>query len=173
MSSFIIHHQSDYNVRFAVKKSESEIFSGGLVLGNVNVNANCRFRIAENESICVFEIATFSADKQENLFNNQIVMIKYGEDYLIAYQIIADASAAKADALSQGFINNTRIINRLPYCHTFNNIEIIESKVIVGNTDYLDKITKIFDCSNISAQNQYTFNGKNYYAINTNTLMEV
>ena len=146
--------------------------------GNAST-AKCRIRIAENNGIFVFEFASQTAVSKGNAFNVQLVLIKTGNGYYISNTGSGTLTADHADALAKGLCNDNsniiikKVINRLLYFYKDNKIEIIENKIIADNTDFSEMTTDMIDCSNISPQNLYEFNGKDYYAINANTLMAV
>ena len=77
----------------------------------------------------------------------------------------------KADDSTQKY----KIYNRLAYTADTNGeeFEIIESKSLVSDTIKADKITGLYDCSTVTADTLYMLDGKKYYAVDSNTLMEV
>ena len=160
-----------------VFQNDNQLVTSPSFLISNNYAADIRFRVSENDNVFVFEIATDNADKNKNIFNVQFIIVNDNGEYLFFKEAIQDTSAGssvgRANALSKGVDDNLKVIDRLPYSYTDNGIEIIENKIIAGNTDFSKKINSLWDCSNIPPQNMYTINSKNYYSINSNTLTEV
>lgn len=67
------------------------------------------------------------------------------------------------------------IVNRLPYVYSLGstNIEMIEKKVFVIGNNRQAECSGLCDCSTVTGDQLFPINGKQYYAIDNNTLMEV
>ena len=71
-----------------------------------------------------------------------------------------------------------RVINRLPYAYNaadLTKLEVIKSKVFVENstTNRAFETSKIIDSTTVTADQIVSINSTKYYALDSNTLMEI
>lgn len=99
---------------------------------------------------------------------------------IYAYKYAGTSSYTSSPAIDTNFYN----LNSQPYktLTRFNyvggesgvDIDVSTSKIILSGTQKVDEIIGMKDCSTVTANGVYPCNdGKQYYALNANTLMEV
>lgn len=146
--------------------------------GSVNpsrMNARSRIRIAESKDQKVLLMEFQHDTKLPIVWNDRYVVISGDTSYVAT----SYGQGAPYDVFYQNLYNvstllrSHKTINRLQYVYSDEKIEIIENKTIVEGDDFRESIPSLLDCSQVEAQNMYKINGKHYYSVNTNTLIEV
>ena len=154
------------NYYISVKFTDSALsYSAGFVLAENDFCINLKFlsygQTAGTET-------GFSRDHIFAITKNDIYVFAYTTQtniYAIAQNIIgtADGSAYKTQSRLNYIASNTGT-----------DIDVTTSKILLSGTQKVDEIIGMKDCSTVTANGVYPCNdGKQYYALNANTLMEV
>lgn len=100
----------------------------------------------------------------KNLFN-----VSYSSGNVRPFSTLADMYDVDAGARS------VTSVNCLPYVYSSSstNIEMTERKVFASGGIKQFEVLKMCDCSTVTGDQLFPINGKQYYAIDNNTLMEV
>lgn len=114
-------------------------------------------------------------------WNDEFIFVKCNNlENIYAYKISNSNSPISNPAIDTNFYD----LNNQPYktLTRFNyiggesgvDIDVSTSKIILSGTQKVDEIIGMKDCSTVTANGVYPCNdGKQYYALNANTLMEV
>ena len=114
-------------------------------------------------------------------WNDEFIFVKCNNlENIYAYKYAVSSSPTSSPAIDTSFYN----LNSQPYktLTRFNyvggesgvDIDVSTSKILLSGTQKVDEISGMFDCSTVTANGVYPCNdGKQYYALNANTLMEV
>lgn len=114
-------------------------------------------------------------------WNDEFIFIKCNNlENIYAYKYAISSSPISSPAIDTNFYN----LNSQPYktLTRFNyvggesgvDIDVSTSKILLSGTQKVDEIIGMKDCSTVTANGVYPCNdGKQYYALNANTLMEV
>ena len=156
---------SNYNIQVRNGSSTAFPCSAGFVLAENDFCINLKFL---NYDQTAGTGTGFSCDHIFAITKNDIYVFAYTTQtniYAIAKNIIgtADGSAYKTQSRLNYIASNTGT-----------DIDVTTSKILLSGTQKVDEIIGMFDCSTVTANNVYPCNdGKQYYALNANTLMEV
>lgn len=146
---------------------------------------NFRMRFTESNNMLIIDKMYNSSFAEQNTWYLQIILFKLSDSYYYACQMLNGDIADQADALSTGFRSVSddsakSVQNRLPYIRdredgSIKTVEIIENKVLTDYGTALNPIavTEMIDCSFIPPKRLYTLDGKDYYAVNSHTLVKV
>lgn len=155
------------NYYISVRRIDSTTYpcSAGFVLAENDFCINLKF-------LGYSEIAgTGTGFSREHIFaitKNDIYVFAYTTQpniYVIEQNIIgtADSSVYKTQSRLNYIASNTGT-----------DIDVTTSKILLSGTQKVDEIIGMKDCSTVTANSVYPCNdGKQYYALNANTLMEV
>lgn len=156
--------------RYIVKlynKDSTKLYDKTMILSSADSGT---VRIAENtNNNCT--VLEFTSPKTTIM--GQIIFIETQAGKLVGYN-----NNDTEDALKSGIgdgsttLKPMSVINRLPYSID-SKVEIVQNKIITRGNVFEEKLTSLYDCSLLSPHTQYVINGRNYYTINANTLMEV
>ena len=114
-------------------------------------------------------------------WHDEFIFVKCNNlENIYAYKYAGTNSYTSSPAIDTSFYD----LNSQPYktLTRFNyvggesgvDIDVSTSKIILSGTQKVDEIIGMKDCSTVTANNVYPCNdGKQYYALNANTLMEV
>ena len=114
-------------------------------------------------------------------WHDEFIFVKCNNlENIYAYKYAGSNSTISSPAIDTSFYD----LNSQPYktLTRFNyvggesgvDIDVSTSKIILSGTQKVDEIIGMKDCSTVTANNVYPCNdGKQYYALNANTLMEV
>lgn len=140
------------------------------------------YRLAANDKAVCLRLSNHNTSQKDVINFDMIFIIsesnidrcafKANDNYTLSVSVNALADYFyKADDSTQKY----KIYNRLAYTADTNGeeFEIIESKILVSDTIKADEITGLFDSSTVTADTLYMLDGKKYYAVDSNTLMEV
>lgn len=156
---------SNYNIQVRNGSSTALPCSAGFVLAENDFCINLKFL---NYDQTAGTGTGFSRDHIFAITKNDIYVFAYTTSpngYAIAQNIIgtADDSVYKTQS-------------RLNYIggESGVDIDVSTSKILLSGTQKVDEIIGMKDCSTVTANSVYPCNdGKQYYALNANTLMEV
>lgn len=145
-------------------------FSGDYVNANSNANRTFRFRVAGDSNVLVVDFGDYNTSVKVQ------IACMTGSTKAAAY-----ATASPYTAISGTFklvSDGTTMsrVNRLPYVYNPANIgqlEIIDGKVFASGGNRLLTVSTIKDTSTVTTNAVITLDGKNYLALDGNTLMEV
>ena len=116
-----------------------------------------------------------------NSWHDEFIFVKCNNlENIYAYKYGGSTSTISSPAIDTSFYD----LNSQPYktLTRFNyvggesgvDIDVSTSKIILSGTQKVDEIIGMKDCSTVTANGVYPCNdGKQYYALNANTLMEV
>ena len=114
-------------------------------------------------------------------WNDEFIFVKCNNlENIYAYKYASSSSYISSPAIDTSFCD----LNNRPYktLTRFNyvggesgvDIDVSTSKIILSGTQKVDETIGMKDCSTVTANSVYPCNdGKQYYALNANTLMEV
>lgn len=114
-------------------------------------------------------------------WHDEFIFVKCNNlENIYAYKYAGQSSYISSPAIDTNFYN----LNSQPYktLTRFNyvggesgvDIDVSTSKILLSGTQKVDEIIGMKDCSTVTANSVYPCNdGKQYYALNANTLMEV
>ena len=117
---------------------------------------------------------TMTAAVNDNVINMKFKQVGVADPYfnmdlLFVFSTLADIYDVDAGARS------VTSVNCLPYVYSSSstNIEMTERKVFASGGIKQFEVLKMCDCSTVTGDQLFPINGKQYYAIDNNTLMEV
>ena len=107
---------------------------------------------------------------------DHIFAITKNDIYVFAYTTQTNKYAIEQNIIGTADSSVYKTQSRLNYIasNTGTDIDVSTSKILLSGTQKVDEISGMFDCSTVTANGVYPCNdGKQYYALNANTLMEV
>lgn len=121
-------------------------------------------------------IAILFGDYNQSLPNayKYNLMSYHEQDFnVIAYNTSTIASKSEFIRTDKNYEGETyKTTNRLIYSRD-TNVEIIESKLLLQNSNAVYDMKNIYDCSNVLAGNILSFEDNRYFSIDTNTLIKI
>ena len=156
---------SNYNIQVRNGSSTAFPCSAGFVLAENDFCINLKFLDYRQTAVTGTD---FSRDHIFAITKNDIYVFAYttsSNGYAIAQNIIGTADGSAYKTLTRfNYIGGESGVD----------IDVSTSKILLSGTQKVDEIIGMFDCSTVTANNVYPCNdGKQYYALNANTLMEV
>lgn len=140
------------------------------------------YRLAANDKAVCLRLSNHNTSQKDVINFDMIFIVNENNTDRFAHKLDNSTSLSvsvnalkdyfyKADDSTQKY----KIYNRLAYTADTNGeeFEMIESKSLVSDTIKADEITGLFDSSTVTADSRYMLDGKKYYAVDSNTLMEV
>ena len=136
------------------------------------------FVLAENESCINFKFLNYkqTAGIETGFSRDHIFAITKNDIYVFAYTTQANKYAIEQNIIGTADSSVYKTQSRLNYIasNTGTDIDVTTSKILLSGTQKVDEIIGMKDCSTVTANGVYPCNdGKQYYALNANTLMEV
>ena len=107
---------------------------------------------------------------------DHIFAITKNDIYVFAYTTSSDTYAIARNIIGTADGSVYKTLTRFNYVggESGVDIDVSTSKIILSRTQKVDEIIGMKDCSTVTANGVYPCNdGKQYYALNANTLMEV
>lgn len=175
-----------YSVKMTLFINDTEIASDTYLpisknaSSTISAERGLQVLYAENDN-CIdlkFLGPTYSGSDK---WNDEFIFVKCNNlENIYAYAFSRDSSPMSYIAIDKNFYD----LNNHPYktLTRFNyiggesgvDIDVSTSKIILSGTQKVDEIIGMKDCSTVTANGVYPCNdGKQYYALNANTLMEV
>lgn len=140
------------------------------------------YRLAVNDKAVCLRLSNYNTSQKDVINFDMIFIIsesnidrcafKADNSSLLSVSVNAMTSYFyKADDSTQA----CKAYNRLVYTADTSGaeFEIITSKNLISDTIKTDATSGLFDCSNVTQDTLYMLDGKQYYAVDSNTLMEV
>lgn len=150
------------------------LFSSSLYYYDVKEIRTWKFSVVTNSENIYLKLAKYNAalsspdKKWLSINNNTISACAFG--------------TGSTSIMSSGFVSSGgqiyKKVDRLPYTYNasdLTNVEVIKSKVFVENstTNRAFETSKIIDSTTVTADQIISINSTKYYALDSNTLMEV
>lgn len=131
------------------------------------VTRTLKFTIISNENLINIRFCSYDTDLKDYVFS----AISYHEDKfnIAAYNISKEFVRTDENSLAESY----KVANRLLYTRSDEDVEIIESKVLMQNDIAVHDMKNVYDCSNIIAGNILSFDNNRYFSIDTNTLIKI
>lgn len=135
---------------------------------------------AENDNCIDLKLLQPSYSESDR-WHDEFIFVKCNNlENIYAYKYASGNSTISSSAIDTNFYD----LNSQPYktLTRFNyvggesgvDIDVTTSKILLSGTQKVDEIIGMKDCSTVTANGVYPCNdGKQYYALNANTLMEV
>lgn len=136
------------------------------------------FVLAENESCINLKFLSYdqTAGTGTGFSRDHIFAITKNDIYVFAYTTSPNKYAIEQNIIGTADSSVYKTLTRFNYVggESGVDIDVSTSKIILSGTQKVDEISGMFDCSTVTANSVYPCNdGKQYYALNANTLMEV
>ena len=135
-----------------------------------------RFAYAENDTCINFKLGDYRTNDTSFERDYLFVTTKSNIDRY-GYTTKSAINAIDGNIYNKAGSSDTYAIQtRLAYVGGTSGVDIdaTSSKILLSGTQKVDEISGMFDCSTVTANVVYPCNdGKQYYALNANTLMEV
>lgn len=154
------------------KDGTTIIKSQQVVISNNNTTGvavrTARIKFAENDSAIVLRFY----DKNLSGVSADLIFVKTTDKKIAAFKNGIATGETFFD-FSDGLQKYT-MVSRLPYDNNNSTkLEIITNKVFLQGTQKNFVSTGLIDCTNTTADTLISMDSKNYYTVDTNTLMEV
>lgn len=136
------------------------------------------FVLAENDFCINLKFLNYdqTAGTGTGFGRDHIFAITKNDIYVFAYTTSPNGYAIAQNIIGTADDSVYKTQSRLNYIggESGVDIDVSTSKILLSGTQKVDEIIGMFDCSTVTANNVYPCNdGKQYYALNANTLMEV
>lgn len=136
------------------------------------------FVLAENDFCINLKFLSYgqTAGTETGFSHDHIFAITKNDIYVFAYTTQINIYAIAQNIIGTADSSVYKTQSRLNYIasNTGTDIDVTTSKILLSGTQKVDEISGMFDCSTVTANSVYPCNdGKQYYALNANTLMEV
>ena len=136
------------------------------------------FVLAENDFCITLKFLDYNqtAGTGTGFSRDHIFAITKNDIYVFAYTTSTSGYAIAQNIIGTADSSAYKTQSRLNYIasNTGTDIDVSTSKILLSGTQKVDEISGMFDCSTVTANSVYPCNdGKQYYALNANTLMEV
>lgn len=159
-------------VKIQTKTGDTELWSQKITVSNSGPStANTRtakIKYAENDSVIVLRFY----DKNLSGVSADLIFVKTTDKKIAAFKNGIATGETFFD-FSDGLQKYT-MVSRLPYDNNNSTkLEIITNKVFLQGTQKNFVSTGLIDCTNTTADTLISMDSKNYYTVDTNTLMEV
>ena len=166
---------SYYSVTSSAYSGDSTFsFSNNPYAKDTRVTRTWRFSVVTNSENIYLKLAAYNANlnspnrKWLSINNNAISACAFGE--------------GSTNIMSSNFVSSGgqiyKKVDRLPYTYNaadLTKLEVIKSKVFVENstTNRAFETSKIIDSTTVTADQVISINSTKYYALDSNTLMEI
>ena len=149
-------------------------FSSNYARSNEKKTRTWKFSVMTNDENIYLKLARYDG----NLNSPAIKFLSVKINNISACAYGADLTSI----MSSDFVSTRgqiyRVINRLPYAYNaadLTKLEVIKSKVFVENstTNRAFETSKIIDSTTVTADQIVSINSTKYYALDSNTLMEI
>lgn len=175
-----------YSVKMTLFVNDTEIASATRLpiskngSSTVDTERGLQVLYAENDNCIDLKFLQPSYSGSDK-WNDEFIFVKCNNlENIYSYAFSSDVSPRSNIAIDTNFYD----LNSQPYktLTRFNyvggesgvDIDVSTSKIILSGTQKVDEIIGMKDCSTVTANGVYPCNdGKQYYALNANTLMEV
>lgn len=136
------------------------------------------FVLAENDFCINLKFLNYdqTAGTGTGFSRDHIFAITKNDIYVFAYTTQSSKYAIEQNIIGTADSSVYKTQSRLNYIasNTGTDIDVSTSKILLSGTQKVDEIIGMKDCSTVTANGVYPCNdGKQYYALNANTLMEV
>ena len=136
------------------------------------------FVLAENDFCINLKFLDYrqTAGTETGFSRDHIFAITKNDIYVFAYTTSSNEYAIAKNIIGTADSSVYKTQSRLNYIasNTGTDIDVSTSKILLSGTQKVDEISGMKDCSTVTANGVYPCNdGKQYYALNANTLMEV
>lgn len=136
------------------------------------------FVLAENDFCINLKFLNYdqTAGTGTGFSRDHIFAITKNDIYVFAYITSPNRYAIEQNIIGTADGSAYKTQSRLNYIasNTGTDIDVTTSKILLSGTQKVDEIIGMKDCSTVTANGVYPCNdGKQYYALNANTLMEV
>lgn len=136
------------------------------------------FVLAENDFCINLKFLNYdqTASTGTGFSCDHIFAITKNDIYVFAYTASSDKYAIERNIIGTADSSTYKTLTRFNYVggESGVDIDVSTSKILLSGTQKVDEISGMFDCSTVTANSVYPCNdGKQYYALNANTLMEV
>lgn len=147
------------------------------VVNNSNTETSLTMTVAVNDNVINMKFKQFGVN--DPYFNLDLLFIFSASD--IYSSAVNNSSTSRDFAASYSLFDaasNTalyEVVHCLPYVYSSSSpyIEMTERKIIASGGIKQFEVLKMCDCSTVTGDQLFPINGKQYYAIDNNTLMEV
>lgn len=159
-------------VKIQTKTGDTELWSQNITVAasgtSVEVTRKAKIKYAENDSVIVIRFY----DRNLSGVSADLIFVKTTDKKIAAFKNGIAAGETFFD-FSDGLQKYT-MFSRLPYDNNNSTkLEIIANKVFLQGTQKNFVSTGLIDCTNTTADTLISMDSKNYYTVDTNTLMEV
>lgn len=136
------------------------------------------FVLAENDFCINLKFLNYNqtAGTETGFSCDHIFAITKNDIYVFAYTTSVNKYAIEQNIIGTADSSAYKTLTRFNYVggESGVDIDVSTSKIILSGTQKVDEIIGMKDCSTVTANSVYPCNdGKQYYALNANTLMEV
>ena len=168
---------SQYNIQTVVnnvdKSSAGLLFLGATKFVTDIATRTFNFMLISNDNTVVM---LFSDHNQSlpNVYKYNLMSYHEQNFNIVAYSNSINTIASKSEFIRtdenhKGEIYKTT--NRLLYSRD-ENVEIIESKLLLQNSSAVYDMKNVYDCSNVTAGSILIINSNKYFAVDSNTLIK-
>ena len=172
---------SRMDVTFSVVGENEPRYSNYYISVNFTDSAlsySAGFVLAENDFCINLKFLNYdqTAGTGTGFGRDHIFAITKNDIYVFAYTTSSDTYAIARNIIGTADGSAYKTQSRLNYIasNTGTDIDVTTSKILLSGTQKVDEIIGMKDCSTVTANGVYPCNdGKQYYALNANTLMEV
>ena len=178
-------YKSDFNyIECTVKNGDNTLVNTQRITVRPNTahDPKITYRLAVNDRAVCLSLSNYYAS-QKDVFSVDMIFV-ISESNIDRFAFKADDSTAfsvSVNAMTSYFLKADdgtqacKAYSRLVYTADTSGaeFEIITSKILVSDTIKTAEITGLYDCSTVTADTLYMLDGKKYYAVDSNTLMEV
>lgn len=177
-------YSDNANVKYTVKYGDNVLVSEQslTVKPGSSYGAKITYRLAVNDKAVCLRLSNYNTQNKDVYNSDMFFIVNENNTDRFAHKLDNSTSlSVSVNALADYFYKaddstqKYKIYNRLAYTADTNGeeFEMIESKSLVSDTIKADEITGLFDSSTVTADSRYMLDGKKYYAVDSNTLMEV
>lgn len=140
------------------------------------------YRLAANDKAVCLRLSNYNTSQKDVINFDMIFIISESNIDRCAFKASDSTTlSVSVNAMTSYFLKADdgtqacKAYNRLVYTADTSGaeFEIITSKNLISDTIKTDATSGLFDCSNITPDTLYMLDGKQYYAVDSNTLMEV
>ena len=177
-------YSDDAYVKYTVKYGDNVLVSEKslTVKPGSSYGAKITYRLAVNDKAVCLRLSNYNTQNKDVYNSDMFFIVNENNTDRFAHKLDnSNSLSVSVNALADYFYKaddstqKYKIYNRLAYTADTNGeeFEMIESKSLVSDTIKADEITGLFDSSTVTADSRYMLDGKKYYAVDSNTLMEV
>ena len=159
-------------VKIQTKTGDTELWSQNINVADsgtsIDKTRTAKIKYAENDSVIVLRFY----DKKLSGVSADLIFVKTTDKKIAAFKNSIATGETFFD-FSDG-LQKYMVVSRLPYDNNNSTkLEIITNKVFLQGTQKNFVSTGLIDCTNTTADTLISMDSKNYYTVDTNTLMEV